>query len=84
MSDSKPANGTRAEWYSDNGSIGYIGHWQDGELVQDRQMTWVEYHGGGSTIAGLLWFAFATVLYVGVPLGIIFLLVRFVKWAWQL
>ena len=38
----KPPNGTRAVWYIQNGRIGIFGHWQDGELVEDRRMTWIE------------------------------------------
>ena len=62
---------------------GFIGHWQDGDLVQDRQMTWLEAHGGGSSSVGLFLVTINACWRVGVPLGLLYGLVRFVKWAWS-
>lgn len=78
----KPPNGTTAHWWSDDGSEGYVGHWQDGSLVQDRRMTWLESQGGGSAAVGLVWTVVWGCLVTGVPLGLLYALVRFVKWVW--
>jgi hypothetical protein len=39
-------DGTKVEWWSTVGRTGFIGHWQDGEIVTDRQMSWLESRGG--------------------------------------
>jgi hypothetical protein len=52
--DEKPANGTPTEWWSEDGLTGYIGHWWDGELVEDRRMTPLETGGSGSALVALL------------------------------
>ena len=49
-----PPNGTPAVWYVHSGRIGVFGHWHDGELIEDRRMTWIESQGGGSKAFGLL------------------------------
>lgn len=77
-----PPNGLRAVWWSDDGSLGFVGHWQDGKIVQDRHMNWLEEQGGGDAGAGLFMVVASCSLCVGIPLGALYLLVRFVKWAW--
>jgi hypothetical protein len=77
-----PPNGTRAVWYIQNGRIGVFGHWQDGELVEDRRMTWIQTQGGGSTAAGLLRVFFRWSLNVGILLALLYALVWFVQRAW--
>jgi hypothetical protein len=75
-----PPNGSRIAWYSPDGSVGFIGHWQDGVQVQDRRMTWLEFHGGGSAVLGFAWVAVAVCLYMSLPLAVLYAIVRFVKW----
>ena len=77
-----PPNGTRAVWYIQNGRIGVFGHWQDGELVEDRRMTWIQTQGGGSTAVGLLRVFFRWFLNVGILLALLYTLVWFVQRAW--
>ena len=77
-----PPNGTRAVWYIQNGRIGVFGHWQDGELVEDRRMTWIQTQGGGSTAVGLLRVFFRWFLNVGILLALLYALVWFVQRAW--
>ena len=77
-----PPNGTRAVWYIQNGRIGVFGHWQDGELVEDRRMTWIQTQGGGSTAVGLLRVLFRWSLNVGILLALLYALVWFVQRAW--
>ena len=77
-----PPNGTRAVWYIHNGRIGVFGHWQDGELVEDRRMTWIQAQGGGSTAVGLLKVFFRWSLNVGILLALLYALVWFVQRAW--
>jgi hypothetical protein len=55
----RPANGTPTEWWSEDGLTGYIGHWRDGVVVEDRQMTALEAGGGGSSLLALLGFGLA-------------------------
>jgi hypothetical protein len=82
MSD-KPPNGTRAVWYIHNGEIGVLGHWHDGELVEDRRMTWIETQGGGSTAVGLLMVCFRWSFIAGIQLALLYALVRFVHVVWN-
>jgi len=77
-----PPNGTKTVWYSDDGKVAFLGHWQNGQLVQDRQLSWLAAQGGGSLFVGAFWVLFCAVAFVGVPLGLLYALVRFVKWAW--
>ena len=79
----KPPNGTRAVWYIQNGRIGIFGHWQDGELVEDRRMTWIEAKGGGSTGVGLVMVFFRWSINVGVLLALLYALVWFVQRVWN-
>ena len=69
-------------WYIQNGRIGVFGHWQDGELVEDRRMTWIQTQGGGSTAVGLLRVCFRWSLNVGILLALLYALVWFVQRAW--
>ena len=78
-----PPNGTRAVWYIQNGRIGVFGHWQDGELVEDRRMTWIQTQGGGSTAVGLLRVFFRWFLNVGILLALLYALVWFVQRVWN-
>jgi len=79
----KPPNGTRAVWYIQNGRIGILGHWQDGELVEDRRMTWIEAQGGGSKVAGLVKVFFRWSINAGVLLALLYALVWFIQRVWN-
>jgi hypothetical protein len=87
--DESPANGTPEAWWSDDGRIGYLGHWWNGELVEDRRMTWLESAGGGSGLAAIMLWAFmigvaGMVVWAANALGAFSLLSRWTVTDWLL
>lgn len=65
-------------WYSDDGSTGYVGHIEGDEAVPDRLMTFLEYRGGGSAVAGFIFMTGGTL----VGAACLFVAVQIVKWMW--
>jgi hypothetical protein len=68
-------------WYDTERRIAAL---QDliGETADDLASIRSEFHGGGPAIAGLFWLGIIAAIWIGLPPGLLYGLVRFVKWSW--